>query len=120
MGYGYIFVTILFTVFGQLILKWRLNDLGDLPLNWAAKILFLIKLLFDPYIFLSFFSAFLASLAWMAALKYFDLSKAYPFMSLSYVCVLLLSIWLFDENLNYPKVIGSLVIVSGIIIISKG
>lgn len=119
MGYVYIFVTILFTVFGQLILKWRLNDVGDLPSNFGDMIVFLVRLLFDPYIFSSFFSAFLASLTWMAALKYFDLSKAYPFMALSYVCVLVISIWLFNESFSYAKVIGSLVIVVGVVILSK-
>ena len=120
MGYIYISVTILLTVYGQLVLKWRLNQLDELPVNLLERIKFLVLLLFDPYIFSSFFSAFIASLTWMAALKFFDLSKAYPFMSLSYVCVLFLSIWLFNESFNYAKLIGSLMIVAGIIIVSKG
>src|SRR3989337_64354 len=86
MGYFYIFLTIVLTVYGQIILKWRLNQLDALPEMFTAKLVFLFKALFDPYIFSSFFSAFVASLAWMAALKQFELSKAYPFMSLSFVC----------------------------------
>lgn len=119
MGYVYIFITVIFTVYGQLILKWRLNQL-ELPDSFLKKIFYLLRLLLDPFIFSSFFSAFLASLAWMAALKYFQLSKAYPFMSLSYICVLFLSVWLFRENLNVAKVIGSVMIVLGILIVSKG
>lgn len=120
MGYVYIIITILFTVYGQLILKWRLNTVEDLPLVFWPKVLFLIRLIFDPYIFSSFFSAFLASLAWMAALKYLDLSRAYPFMSVSYIVVLFLSAWLLRENLSLGKVLGSLMIVAGIIVVSKG
>src|SRR3989337_1285094 len=100
MGYFYIFVTIILTVYGQIILKWRLNQLDALPEMFTAKLVFLVKALFDPYIFSSFFSAFVASLAWMAALKEFELSKAYPFMSLSYLCVLVISVFLFQDTMH--------------------
>jgi drug/metabolite transporter (DMT)-like permease len=119
MGYVYIFLTIVLTVYGQIILKWRLNQLEELPLLFSDKIVFLLKSLFDPFIFSSFFSAFLASLAWMAALKEFELSKAYPFMSLSFVCVLMLSYWLFKETVSVQKIIGSILIIIGVIIVSK-
>lgn len=119
MGYVYIFLTVVLTVYGQIILKWRLNQLGELPELFSDKLIFLLKSLFDPYIFSSFFSAFLASLAWMAALKEFELSKAYPFMSLSFVGVLIISYWFFKETVSAQKIIGSLLIIAGVIIISK-
>lgn len=119
MGYVYIFITIILTVYGQVILKWRLNHLEDLPSAVLPKIIFLLKALLDPYIFSSFFSAFIASLTWMAALKEFELSKAYPFMSLSFVCVLVLSFFIFKESISLQKIIGSILIIIGIIFISK-
>ena len=119
MGYFYIFLTVALTVYGQIILKWRLNQLEELPELFFDKLIFLLRSLFDPYIFSSFFSAFLASLAWMAALKEFELSKAYPFMSLSFVCVLILSYLLFKETVSTQKIIGSILIIVGIIIVSK-
>jgi|JI61114DRNA_FD_contig_31_1628723_length_638_multi_1_in_0_out_0_2 uncharacterized membrane protein len=119
MGYVYIFLTVVFTVYGQLILKWRLNQLGDLPQLFSDKFFFLLKSIFDPYIFSSFFSAFLASLFWMAALKEFELSKAYPMMSLSFLCVLFLSHYLFGESLTIQKIVGTAFVLVGIIIISK-
>jgi multidrug transporter EmrE-like cation transporter len=119
MGYLYIFLTVILTVYGQVILKWRLNQTAALPELFLDKIFFLIRSLFDPYIFSSFFSAFLASLAWMAALKEFELSKAYPFMSLSFVCVLIISFWLFKETVSVEKVIGSVLIIVGVLLLSK-
>lgn len=119
MGYLYIFLTVLLTVYGQIILKWRLNQLDALPDFFIDKLWFLIRSLLDPYIFSSFFSAFLASLAWMAALKEFELSKAYPFMSLSFVCVLVLSFLLFKETISIQKIIGSILIVGGVLLVSK-
>ena len=119
MGYVYIFLTVVLTVYGQVVLKWRLNQLEMLPEMFLDKLVFLFRSLLDPYIFSSFFSAFLASLAWMAALKEFDLSKAYPFMSLSFVCVLALSYWLFKETITTQKLIGSVLIIVGVVLISK-
>jgi multidrug transporter EmrE-like cation transporter len=119
MGYLYVFFTIILTVYGQIILKWRLNQLGDMPQQPFDKVVFLVGSLFDPYILSSFFSAFLASLFWMAALKEFQLSKAYPMMSLSFICVMFLSYYLFDEEMNLQKIAGTFLVVAGVIIISK-
>ncbi|EPY07893.1 hypothetical protein PAALTS15_06604 [Paenibacillus alvei TS-15] len=119
MGYLYIAGTILFTVYGQIILKWRINKFGALPADFFEKILFLIKLLLDPLIFSGFFSAFIASFFWMAAMTKFDLSFAYPFMSLSYVLVFALSIYLFQEPVTINKIIGLSFIVIGVIITSR-
>lgn len=118
MGYLYILLTLLFTVYGQIILKWRLNAF-ELPDPMFSKILFLLKSLFDPYIFSSFFSAFLASLTWMLALKEFELSKAYPFMSLSFVLVFVVSFFLLKETISIQKIVGYILIIAGIIVISR-
>src|SRR5450755_2143910 len=98
--YLYIVATIGFTAYGQLILKWRIRDFGVLPTEPLEKLKFLFLLLFDPAIFSAFAAAFLASLAWMAAMTKFDLSHAYPFMSLTFVVVLLLSGWLLSEPVS--------------------
>ncbi|MBV4396249.1 EamA family transporter [Advenella alkanexedens] len=115
----YIFATIAFTVYGQLILKWRMVQLGEMPVASAAKLKFLIMAVFDPAIFSGFFAAFLASLAWMAAMTKFELSYAYPFMSLNFVIVLLLSAWLLHEPITMNKTIGMVLIVVGTVIASR-
>jgi len=115
----YIFATIAFTVYGQLILKWRMVQLGEMPIASAEKFKFLITAVFDPAIFSGFVAAFLASLAWMAAMTKFELSYAYPFMSLNFVIVLVLSAWLLHEPLTMNKTIGILLIIVGTIIASR-
>jgi len=119
MGYAYIFGTIFFTVYGQLILKWKIDRAGSLPDGWLDKLVFLLKLLLDPVILSGFLSAFVASLFWMAAMTKFNISYAYPFMSLSFVLVFLLSVFLFQEPVTLKKVIGLALIVSGIIVTSQ-
>ncbi|UJL45465.1 EamA family transporter [Virgibacillus sp. NKC19-16] len=116
MGYAYIFSTIFFTVYGQLILKWKINQFGSLPEAWIDKFGFLFQILFNPWILSGFLAAFLAALSWMAAMTKFDISYAYPFMSLSFVLVFILSVVLFGEPISTQKVVGFSLIILGIIV----
>ena len=119
IGYLYIFGTIFFTVYGQLILKWRIQNTNQLPERLMELFFFLIKLVLDPYIISGFVSAFIASLCWMAAMTKFEISFAYPFMSLSFVMVLFLSALLLGETITIGKVLGLVVIIFGLIITVK-
>lgn len=120
MGYFYIFGTIFFTVYGQLILKWRISTIGvGLPNEFLDKVFFLLKLLFDPFIFSGFAAAFVASFFWMAAMTKFELSYAYPFMSGAFVLVFIFSVIFFHEVVTWQKVLGLALIVAGIIVTSR-
>jgi multidrug transporter EmrE-like cation transporter len=55
----------------------------------------------------------------MAAMTKFELSYAYPFMSLAFVLVLGLSAVFFQEAITMPKVLGLSLIILGIIIGSR-
>jgi multidrug transporter EmrE-like cation transporter len=119
MGYLYIFGCILFTVYGQLVLKWRMNMKGQLPIELSDKLFFMARLFLDPWLISGFAAAFVASLFWMAAMTKFEISFAYPFMSLSFVLVLILSIYIFGETFTWGKVLGLLLIAAGIIVTVK-
>jgi multidrug transporter EmrE-like cation transporter len=113
MGYFYIFLTIAFTVYGQIVLKWQMIGVGDFPENSLDKILFLTRLLLNPWVISGFLAAFLASLAWMAAMTKLELSHAYPFMSLNFVFVIILSSFLFQETVTPSKIVGLGLIILG-------
>ena len=119
LDYLYIFLVIAFTVYGQIILKWRVNLVGEAPAELIGKFRFILSLLLDPGIISSFLAAFLASIAWMLAMTKFELSYAYPFMALNFVLVLLLSSFLFGDSITLQKVIGVLVIGIGVFISCK-
>ena len=53
------------------------------------------------------------------ALRHDELSSLYPLISLTYVWVLLLSVFLFDEPLTLVKVVGVLTIMGGVAVISR-
>lgn len=121
MRYLYIFATLFFTVYGQLILKWRIGKLAfALPDGGVFdKFMALVRLIFDPFIFSGFISAFIASMFWMAAMTKFEITQAYPFMSLAPAVVFILGVWLLNETFTYGKVIGLVLIILGTIITVK-
>lgn len=120
LNYLYIAVTIALTVFGQIAIKLQVLRAGALPADSADKLAFLVRLLLNPWIIAAFGAAFLASIAWMGAMTKFELSHAYPFMSLNFVIVLLLSAWLFHEPLSATRVLGVALICAGTVVAARG
>ncbi len=118
MGYIYILLTIIFTVYGQLILKWRIGLKGAIPEENFEKLIYFKNLFFDLWILSGFAAAFIASLAWMATLTKFELSYAYPFMSMSFVLVFFASVFLFNDAVTWQKVTGLILIISGLIVMT--
>ena len=118
MRYIYVFATILFTVYGQIILKWRISKLGfALPEQGSIvdKFVALMRLVFDPYVISGLFSAVIASMFWMVAMSKFEITQAYPFMSLSPVIVFILGVFVLGEAFTIGKVIGLVLIILGTI-----
>lgn len=116
----YIFGTVAFTVYGQLILKWRIGKYGQLPELSSDKIVFLLKAVFDPFIFSGLVAAFIASLFWMAAMTKFDVSFAYPLITagLTFITVFF-AIVILNEPVSINKVIGVLLIMGGVLIMVR-
>jgi multidrug transporter EmrE-like cation transporter len=118
MAYVFIALTILLTVYGQLILKWQVSLYGYLlaaplrPLNIAI-------LLCKPWVISAFVAAFGASLCWMAAINKMPISRAYPYMAISFFLVALLAVTLFREKLDGYKIIGTAIIMLGVVVLSR-
>jgi multidrug transporter EmrE-like cation transporter len=119
VGFLYIALTILFTVYGQMVIKWQVGSAGDFPPELGDKTMFMLRLLLNPWVISSFAAAFIASLTWMAAMTQFELSFAYPFMSLAFVVVMILSIMFLGEQLTWTKIAGTLIIIAGLFVITR-
>lgn len=120
LDFSFVAATIALTVYGQVALKWRMDRLGPLPDGTGPALRRLFAILFDPVVASTFVAAFAASLAWMAALTRFELSRVYPFTSLNFVLVLLVSASLLGERLDWSKVAGVALIVVGTAVLSGG
>ncbi len=116
----YIFGTVGFTVYGQLILKWRLSYFGELPAAFGDKVVFLLRALLDPFIFSGLVAAFVASLFWMAAMTKFDLGFAYPLVTAGLTILTpLLAVALLGEHLTLNRMIAIILIIAGVLIMAR-
>lgn len=116
----YIALTVLFTVYSQLILRWQVGNAGALPAPLAAKMVHVLTLLLNPWVMSGLAATFIAGICWMMTLSQFQLSYAYPFVSLTYVLVMVGGAVLFRDALNLSRVLGTCVVLAGVLIIARG
>ena len=115
-----VLITIALTVYGQFIVKWQMLQAGIVPAGTSDRIGYVARLLLNPWILSAFTAAFLAALSWMLAMTKLPLSQAYPLTALVFICVVLGGAWAFAEPLNAWRIAGVLLIVSGLIVGSRG
>ena len=118
MGYLFVALTVLLTVYGQLVLKWQVSAAGQFPADLRDQAFFVGHLLLNPWVLSGLAAAFLASSSWILCLTKLQLSQAYPFTAVSYVLVLISSATLFGEPMSAGKVVGTLLVVSGILVVA--
>jgi drug/metabolite transporter (DMT)-like permease len=118
-AYAFVAATVLLTVYGQLIIKWQTGKAGEFPSSASDRVSYLTHFLINPWVISSLLSAVVAAFAWIAALSKLELSRAYPFVSASFVLVLILSAIVFGESLTLTKIAGAALIVAGLIIGSQ-
>ena len=71
----------------------------------------------SPWILLGLAVFGISAIAWLAALSRVPLSVAYPFNALGYLVILTASILILHERANVLTWLGSLLVVSGLIIV---
>lgn len=59
-------------------------------------------------------------LLWIFVLRKLDLSTAYPLVSLSYIIVTLLAVFVLHEAWTLPKLMGLVLIISGVMVLNLG
>ncbi len=120
INHSYIIMTIVFTVYSQLILRWQVSEAGSAPADNLEKINYIFKLLLRPWVITGIVSTFMAGISWMLTMTKYEISYAYPFVSLNYIFILLFGIIMFNESMSFYKLVGSVLVVIGIVIIGKG
>ena len=93
-----------------------MNQAGQLAaLNFTT----LPTVLLNPYVLLGFVMYALSTIFWLIALSKKELSFVYPFISLTYIIVLVLSSLVLKESMGVSKLVGTLIIIIGLIIIAR-
>ena len=120
LNHLYIASTVAFTVYSQLIMRWQVKNAGGLPEDLYGKLQYIMHLLLNPWVITGLAATFFSGISWMMAITKFETSYAYPFISLNFILVTLASVLIFNESMTTNKILGTLFIVTGIIIVAKG
>lgn len=111
-----IIISVIFAALGQVSWKLGMNQAGQMAtINFAA----LSTVLLNPFVVLGFVMYGLSTIFWLIALSKKDLSFVYPFISLTYILVLVLSSLVLKESIGFNKIAGTLAIIIGLIAISR-
>lgn len=109
-----LFVAILLSVTGEVLLKYGVNQVGVLELHPNNLILVFTRVFTNIFIVCGFIFLFGGSIFWLSVISRVPLSYAYPMLSTSYILVLTAS-WLFlGEQINIVRILGVLVIMTGV------
>ena len=121
LNHFYLLLAISFGVVSQLIIKWQMSafSFNDYE-TWQDKFALAFSMFLNPYIIISLTLTLLSGVTWMIAMTKFEISYAYPFTLLGLVLVTTFSVIFFGESVNTYKISGIVIIILGIILISKG
>ena len=115
----YIFSTIFFTIYSQLVMRWQVVKAGQLPSSIEGKFYFVLELFLNPWIISSIVATLFAGVSWMLAMTRFEISYAYPWIGLNFVLMLIFGVVLFGETFSFAKLVGTLCVVMGIVIMAR-
>ncbi len=112
---GLVLASVAFGAVGQLTLKAAMNSLGQLQLSVDT----LLRMVTSPLLLVGVAIFGISTLLWLLALIKADLSFAYPFLSLTYIAVLVGGAVLFHDRVTLARVLGFAVIVTGVWIVAR-
>lgn len=105
--YIILFVSILFSISGQLLMKHTMSNTNEELFTWV----------FIQQLVLSISVYCLGIASWILALRSVKLSIAYPLTSLNYVGILFGSYYFFNEVITLTRIAGVMTIFLGVLLV---
>lgn len=119
VSFGLIFTGVMLNAAAQILMKAGTNAIGHfefsatnvLPVGW--------KLATEWHIVTALFCYGISVVVWILALSRVPVSIAFPMLSMAYVVNALAAYYLLGEPFSTTKLVGMVVIIVGVIIISR-
>ena len=115
----FIIITVVLNSLSQLMIKKGMNDVGTIEISFKSFLKSIDLILFNPFIIIGLICMVLSMFTHFISLSKFEVSFAFPFISLSYVIVMLGGYFLFSENINSMRIIAIILIIIGTIFLAK-
>jgi len=110
--YYLILIPVILMVLGQ--------SFGKIGAGHVSLTGFSVLQFFNIFTIIACICLILRGFVWLILLRKFDLVFVYPFMSISYILILIVSCILFKEAITIGKIVGSFLITGGVFSISLG
>ena len=106
--YLLVVLPILFVMVGQTLSKYGAEEIKK------------TDTIVNVYIIAGYTMLLLRGFIWIFILKKVKLSFAYPLMSVTFILILAISYFMFDEDITFNNLLGSCLIIGGVIVIGLG
>lgn len=112
--------SVTFNVIANILLKKGVTSVGGISGQQANLIADLTRAVFSPFIIAGLFLYGLSFLIWLRVLSFNDLSRSYPiFASIVFLFTTAGSIIFLKETVSVMRILGIVVILSGIYIVAR-
>ena len=119
-----LFLLIVFSVglssVAQILLKIGMTSKSDhvdsTIAGWARVIM---NALMNPSVITGLMLYGLGTILWLAVLSRLDVTQAYPFVGLGFIITMILGYLILGESVGYQRILGTLLITSGIILVAR-
>jgi multidrug transporter EmrE-like cation transporter len=85
----------------------------------GAQVSSLFDIAFNPFVMVGLFLYFSSAAVWLLVLSRVQVSFAYPFVALGVALTALLGRFFFNDTFSAAKIVGTLLIMSGVIVMSR-
>jgi len=107
------------TVIGQIFFKKSTNTVGRYNLKVRSdRIRFLSEIFTKPQLWIGILAMVIGLIVWLFAIAQGDLSLVFPIGSLQYILILFLAHKFLGEKIDRMKLIGTLLVMAGIVLMS--
>lgn len=114
-----VFIDMLESVY-EFFFKKGMNVIGEFTYRGFNPALHYVgDVVSNPWIMIGLVIIIIETVLWIAVLSKIDLSLAFPLASSSYVFILLVSAFILHEQVSVNRVIGTVLIMIGIVIVTK-
>lgn len=120
MGILWIIISTILGSAGQILLKYGMNANKAIEQLKSKNIfIYYIKIIFSPLIIAGLLCYAVSMLVWLYVLTKYELSYARPFVALGYVIIAVYSGLFMNENMNWMRWGGIILITVGVFLVAK-
>ena len=119
LTFTFIIISVMLSVIAQILLKHGMSN-SSVQAALNSDIINAFITIFTNVSVVAGLAAYVSSAGiWLLVLSKIDVSKAYPFVGLGFIGTMMFAYWFLNEPLTMTKVLGTLLVLAGVLLISR-